>query len=164
MDHNIPHHCLSHLLPSTNHSTSNPRYPQANGEAERAVQTIKRLLKRAKDPYLALLSYRSTPIKVGFSPAELLMGRSLRKTVPTTTEQLQPKLPDHRKVKERDRDLKIRQKNDYDKRHKTSEQSILEPGDEVWISNKNTSGEVEQTHGTRLYDIAGMSSSTACCA
>ena len=43
-----------------NHITSSPRLPQNNGQVERTIQTPKRLLKRSKDPYLALLSYRVT--------------------------------------------------------------------------------------------------------
>ena len=66
------------------HVTSSPYYAQSNGEAERAVGTVKSLLKKYSDPYLALLSYRSTPLQNGYSPSELLMSRTLRSTIPTT--------------------------------------------------------------------------------
>ena len=64
------------------HVTSSPRYPQSNREKERAVQTVKALLEKASDPYNALLTYRSTSLRSGHSPAELLMGRKLRWTLP----------------------------------------------------------------------------------
>ena len=85
-----------------NNITSSPHFPQANGESERAIQTVKGLLKRSNDPYLALLAYRSTPLKLGYSPAELLMGRVLRTTVPISLQQLQPKLLNSKDLRKKD--------------------------------------------------------------
>ena len=44
---------------SIEHITSSP---QSNGQAERMVPTVKQILKRSNDPYLAMLSYRTTPL------------------------------------------------------------------------------------------------------
>ena len=48
------------------HVTSSPTYPQSSGLAERTVQTIKQLMKKAKeekkDVYLSLLELRNTPV------------------------------------------------------------------------------------------------------
>lgn len=57
------------------HITSSLKLPQANGEAERAVQTVKDALKKEKDPAKALMSYRATALENGYSLAEMLFGR-----------------------------------------------------------------------------------------
>ena len=64
-----------------NHLTSSLRFPQSNGQVERMVQTIKKLLKHSVDSHLAVLSYRATPMLwCGLSPSELCMGRRIRTT------------------------------------------------------------------------------------
>ena len=73
---------------------SSPRYAQSNGDAERAVQTVKNILKKEKDKEFALLAYRSTPLSNGYSPVELVMGRRLHNTVPMFQSQLTPDWPD----------------------------------------------------------------------
>ena len=90
---------------------------------------MKGLLKQSNDLYLALLAYCSTTLKLGYSPAVLLMGRALRTNIPIPLEQLQPKLPNSKDLRKKNKEMKIKQKENYDNRHKTSEQSILEPGD-----------------------------------
>ncbi|KAL8616804.1 hypothetical protein ACOMHN_017841 [Nucella lapillus] len=76
------------------HITSSPHYPQANGEVERAVQTIKNLIKKSDDEYLGLLMYRNTPLPNGFSPAQLSMGRRLKTRAPCHPDSLLPHTPD----------------------------------------------------------------------
>ena len=71
------------------HVTSSPHYPQGNGEAERVVQTVKSLLNKTANPYL---EYRATPLQGGYSPAELLMSRRLRTTLPMVRQQRVPKV------------------------------------------------------------------------
>ncbi|XP_014674912.1 PREDICTED: uncharacterized protein K02A2.6-like [Priapulus caudatus] len=70
------------------HHTSSPEYPQSNGMAERAVQTLKRLLKKVgragRDPYLAILEWRNTPLQGMGSPSQMLMGRRTRSRLPAT--------------------------------------------------------------------------------
>ena len=38
------------------HTTSSPKYPHSNGEAERAVETVKCLLEKSTDPYLSVFN------------------------------------------------------------------------------------------------------------
>lgn len=68
------------------HVISSPHHAQSNGKAKKGVHIVKQLLKRASegksDPYLALLSYRATPLEHGASPAELVINRKIRTTLP----------------------------------------------------------------------------------
>ena len=74
------------------HRTSSPRYPQSNGQVERAVQTIKNLLRKSDDPFLSLLVYRSTPLQwCDKSPAELCKGRQLNTNLLLLQDALIPK-------------------------------------------------------------------------
>lgn len=135
------------------HVTSSPLYPQSNGEAERAVKTIKGLLKKEGDPYLALLSYRATPLQIGFSPSELLMGRKLRTTVPTTRQQLVPRVPDSTLVRNRDKQQKQRQERTFNRRHGARELPELVPGDTVWVPDRNSEATVQDETNPRSYEI-----------
>ena len=147
---NMHHHCLNQY--GFFHNTSSPRYPQANGEAERAVQTVKRLLSKSKDPYLALLSYSSTPLKIGCSPVELLMGRNLRSNLPTTQQQLKPHTP-NQKVRFKDLNIKESQKRYYDRRHRVKDIPPLCTGDRVWIPDQDLHGTVQAEHSTHSYTV-----------
>ncbi|UYV69971.1 K02A2.6-like, partial [Cordylochernes scorpioides] len=74
------------------HVTLSPRFPQSNGMAEAGVKIAKLILKKNQDPSPGLLEYRSTPLENGYSPAELLMGRKLRTTLPIAPENLNPNM------------------------------------------------------------------------
>ena len=70
------------------HSPCSPKYPQGNALAERTVQAVKNQLTKAKiagrDPYLAMLEYRTTPVDGFITSAQLLMSRQLRSVIPVT--------------------------------------------------------------------------------
>ena len=69
-------------------------YPQSNGLAERAVRSAKELLEKGyrdrSDIFLALLHTRNTTKGELPSPAQILMSRHLRSTIPMTEERLKP--------------------------------------------------------------------------
>ncbi|RXN08426.1 sec1 family domain-containing 2-like protein [Labeo rohita] len=99
------------------HTTSSPGFPQANGQSERAIQTVKNLLKKAqesqRDPYIALLEYRNAPMDgVKLSPAQMLMGRRLKTKLPTSTKLLRPQL--YRNVHKDIKDRQLKQKSYFD--------------------------------------------------
>ena len=74
------------------HRLSSVDYPQSNGRAELGVKTAKRILAGNTSPNgsldndkvaKALLQYRNTPLpEIGLSPAQLLLHRQLRDSIP----------------------------------------------------------------------------------
>ncbi|KAF7643587.1 hypothetical protein LDENG_00236830 [Lucifuga dentata] len=110
------------------HTTSSPHYPQANGEAERSVATVKRIISQL-DPQLALMSYRATPITATrLSPAQLIIGRQIRTTVLILPQQLQPSPTDYNEVQQKDQQAKRDYRFFYNRRHSVRPLSELQPG------------------------------------
>ena len=92
---------------SIRHTISAPYHPSSNGLAERAVQTVKKGLRKVTSSSMnkrlakVLFSYRITPQgTTGLAPAELLLGRCRR----TQLDLLRPNMAD--RVEERQRQQK----------------------------------------------------------
>jgi len=120
------------------HITSSPRYPQSNGQVERMVQTIKRMLKKSSDPHVAVLSYRATPHPwCGFSPAELCMGRRIRTTVPQTKRMLTKQWSFLPEFWQKNAQFKEKQKEQFDHRHRTRKLPPIPNDTEVWITSED---------------------------
>ena len=96
------------------------------------------------DPYLALLTYRSTPLQNGYTPSELLMNRKLRTTVPILREHLELSVPDRNHLFTKEIEARDRQKQNFDRRHRAKTKDVLQPGDLVWIPDNKCSGTVTQ--------------------
>jgi transposase InsO family protein len=113
------------------HITSSPYYAQSNGEAERAVQEAKKILKQT-DPFLALMTYRATPTTAtGFSPAELAMGRKIRTIIPTLPSSLEPKIIKRTVFQGKEEERKSANEYYFNRRHGSRNLSELEPGTKV---------------------------------
>ena len=124
------------------HTTSSPRYPQANGEVERAVRTAKSILRKNEEIFTALLTYRSTPLQNGLSPSELLMGRRLRTQLPTHPDNLYPnvQVKERQTVEMKERSYRSNQQLNFNKRHRARELPTLHPGDHVWARDQDRHG------------------------
>ena len=96
------------------------------------VKTVKALLKESPDVYLALLSYRATPLPwCRLSPAELLMGRRICTDVPQVSNLLVPNWSHLCDFAEKDARYKKQQKEHYDLCHRTRPVPSLPDDSEV---------------------------------
>ncbi|XP_031335291.1 uncharacterized protein K02A2.6-like [Photinus pyralis] len=126
--------------------TSSPNFAQSNGFIESQVKNFKNHFKKSEDPYLMLLTLRSTPLENGYSPAELLMGRKIRGVVPIAPSLLTPSVPDQEKVFQKEKQKKLSEKEWFDRRHRAKSLPELSVGQKVWISDRREEGEVESKH------------------
>ena len=139
------------------HVTSSPHYPQSNGQAERTVQTVKKLIQNTEDPYMALLCYRTTPLSwCDMTPSQLLMGRRLRANLPVWEEQLRPQWPDMEQFRALEKKFKQKQKRDHDHHHRALPLAPIPDDTEVWetTDGHNTPGQVTgRADAHRLYIV-----------
>ena len=113
--------------------------------------TVKRMLERSSDPFIALLSYRSTPLPwCDLSPAELSMGRKIRSTVPQTNKQLVPKWPYLAEFRRKNEGFKTKQKQNFDARHRVRNAPAIPDDAEVWV---NTGQEPIQGRVTSAFGL-----------
>ena len=98
------------------------------------------------DPFIALLSYRSTPLPwCNLSPAELCMGRKVRSTIPQLNHHLVPKWSYMASFRKQNATFKDKQKENYDNRHRVRALPTVPEDTEVWVT---VGTGAEQVRGT----------------
>ena len=135
------------------HITSSPQYPQSNGAVERAVQTVKNIIKKNEDVAMGLLCYRTTPLHNGFSPAELLMGRRLRTNLPMLPSKLSPAVPNPDIVRQKENLYKDGMKTVFDQRHGVHNLPSLNIGDQVYVPDTAKPAVIIDGAGPRSYKV-----------
>lgn len=101
------------------HITSSPTFPQSNGLAENAVKQAKQLMEKSKrthsDPLLGLLNLRNIPRDSLGSPAQRLLSRRTRTTIPIAKKLMQPRPLSNLKTSSQLKKKRFQQKKYYDK-------------------------------------------------
>ena len=121
-----------------------PYHPQANGMAEKFMASIVKMTHAAiaekKDPKEEiskfLLNYRNTPhSSTGEAPSKLMMNRELRTKLPSL--HLEASSEVHHRVKQKDREAKLHQKQYADK-HRRAKEVEIKMGDKVLLKQDKT--------------------------
>lgn len=116
--------------------TSSPRYPQSNGLAESAVKTVKKLWGKCENQSRALMAYRTTPLKSGYSPSDLMFGRPIRSSLG---------IPhfcnvDLNDFEERESEKLLGIKRKWDRKYRVKQLPSLNPGEIVWVKAPTDKG------------------------
>ena len=99
-----------------------------------AQPTVQGLL---QDVFLSLLGYRATPLpSSGLSPGELLMGRRLRTDLPETKQRLTPNWLHLQGFPKKDKEMKQRQKELYDRQRRVRSVPTWPDDTPVWVNTQ----------------------------
>ena len=125
---------------------------------ERTVQTVKRLIKDSQDPYMAIMTYRSTLFAwCKRSPAELLMGRCIRGNISILTSELILHWSYIDDFRLQNKHFKEQQKEKYNRKHGVRNLPPIPDDTDVWVTtgNQPATGTVLQPANTpRSYIIS----------
>ncbi|XP_031359175.1 uncharacterized protein K02A2.6-like [Photinus pyralis] len=118
---------------------SSPHHQQSNGQTERTIQTIKKLIKKStennEDIYLALLAFRNTPVYNSYTPSQILMSRYLRDNLLIIDSKLNPKLINNTKLNQKISNSQSYNKKQYDSKGVRPRQDF-KIGTAVWYQLK----------------------------
>ena len=104
---------------------------------------MKSLLNNSSDdPYSALLAYRSSPLENGYSPAESLMERKLRTSMPMIQRWLLPCFAVKSAVKEKEEKIRRLQEVNFNNDHKAQQLRPFQKGEHVYIPDNSSNGMV----------------------
>ena len=143
------------------HVTSSPLHPQANGEAEWAVQTSKNTLKKNANLYLVLLAYRSAPLLNGLTLSKILMNRKLKTKLPVLPDILQPKEIDQEQLQKKEHEHRDRYARNFNVHHHIQKLPALREGDKLYIHDQEKHSEIkDRLSNPKLYRIMTETGST----
>ncbi len=134
------------------HDPSSPYHHEGNGYAEVAVKSMNNMVKKicagktVKNErfFKALLEYRNTPRKDGFSPAQRLFGRPTRTKLPAHPVIYKKDIRD--RIREADR-LAVRLQEKAKEQHNSKERKLVELRPETVVR--------VQQHMTKCWDLIG---------
>ena len=148
------------------HVTSSPTFARSNGQVERSVQTVKRLMVKATEDgkcfWNSLQMWRNTPLAGDLpSPAQLLQGRTLYDGIPLKKHCLFPRAYDGEQVRAKFVERQTVMKGNHDVRA-GPERVVMEKGQNVRFRSLKGKWEraVVQDHhdSDRSYTIKNLAS------
>lgn len=142
------------------HNTSSPLHPSGNGQVERAIGTVKGMMKKCIEDgsswLTGLTTLRNTPIASSLpSPAELLQGRYIRDSLPVCRDRYQVTGYSLEHIREKLGAIKSSNKHYHDS-HAGPLKTVLKPGQQVYYKaaqGRWRPGVIAKILGERSYEI-----------